>query len=371
MRKIMGKKKPETLAAVHDGDGEWKGRSYAEMTHRAGISEDAAEKVWKELEGYASYCFNKSHAVAYGIIGFRTLFAKYYAAPEYDAACLRTVEGQKRKDMLPLYINEARRLGIAVHPPDVEKSLAQASVVDGDLYFGFQDVKSVGRQAAQYLVELRDQGLPMDNPYIFYTEFEKLNANFLKEKKLKVKEGVWTGGKSPKQTLGAGQVKALVQAGAWGPTSIGEGEDDGVTISLTEQQALEEEWLDVILTDNSAEAIENNAEIVASCDQYAEVLKPFTTKAAEIDEEVDYFTYEVCGTVCQVEEKRAKKTGKSFGIVTIEFGRDTVEFMVWNQKWRGHKFLFKMRTPGIFTLRHSPAGEYPEGYAFMSGYILN
>jgi DNA polymerase III alpha subunit len=179
-----------------------------------------------------------------------------------------------------------------------------------------------------------------------------------------VKEGTWLGGKSPKQTLGAGQVKALVQAGAWDDISQNE-------ISLTEKQALEEEYLNVILTDNSAEVLERNAEEVARCEDYSELLKPFATKAEEADEEMDYFTHEVAGIVSSIQEKRSRKTGKSFGVVTIELGRDTVEFTVWNQKWKSHKFLFKMRNVGIFTLRHNPAGEYPEGYNFTRGKLLN
>jgi DNA polymerase III alpha subunit len=80
--------------------------------------------------------------------------------------------------------------------------------------------------------------------------------------------------------------------------------------------------------------------------------------------------YDVCGIVTGVQEKRGKQSGKSFGIVTVEYGRHSIEFIVFNSAWRSHKFLFRIRTPGVFTIKQTAPNEYGESYAFSRGYIL-
>lgn len=373
VRKILGKKRPEALQALHDGVEEWEGRGYVEVAHAAGVPEKAAESTWQGLERFASYSFNKSHAVCYGVIGFRCLFAKYYGPAQFYAACLRTVDGDKRKEMMPPYVNEARRLGFEVYPPDIAKSQGAATVDDdGNVWLGFGDVKGVG-ESGDYMTELRDK-FDYSTPETFYASFEVLNDEYLKQKKAYAK-ALTMGGeaeapdpKSPKQKLGANKIAAIYQAGAWDslvPT----------TIPIAEKQQLEEELLGVILTDFTKEAFEANAEEIAGCDTYADVKRPWDEKTwdaaatAEVDADAE-FRHKLPGIVTDVQEKRGKKSGKSFGIVTIEYGPDQLEFLVFNQKWRSHKFLFKMRTPGIFVLRHTAPTEYGEAYQFDKGHVL-
>lgn len=374
IRKILGKKKPEALSALHDGDGEWKGRGYMEMTGAAGVPQGPAQVIWDSLERFASYSFNRSHAAAYALIGYRCLFAKYYGPAQFYASCVRTAEGDKRHEMLPVYVNEARRLGIEVNRPSIVFSQG-ACRVDGEdnIWFGFGDVKGVG-ESGDYFAELRDR-LPWETPEAFYERFEAENAAYLKakaaNKKLALKglddEIVELEEKSPKQKLGAQKIQAIFQAGAW---------DDVIEpdAPMATRQALEEELLGVILTDCTAEAFEANAEEIAGCDDPAEVRRPFLEKCPEFEmDPVDKdsaFRYEVCGIVTGTQEKRGKKSGKSFGIVTIECGQHELEFVVFNSQWKSYKFLFRIRNPGIFVLKQTGPTEYGESYQFLEGRLL-
>ena len=372
VRKILGKKKPEALGALHDGTGEWEGRGYISMAKAAGLPEDIAQDVWDGLERFASYSFNKSHAVAYAIIGFRCVFAKYYGPAEFYASCVRTAENEKRKIMLPLYVNEARRLGLEVSPPDIRHSEGWTSVIEDDVLFGFGDVKGVGASGF-YMADLRDE-FDYSTPEIFAEQFEALNKEYLATKKKLTKDDpdqlatfLTDNPKSPKQMLGANKIEAVYKAGAWDHLI----EPD---ISMAERQALEEELLGVILSDYTKEAFEANA---AEVEQYAEywneLTTPFAEKLSTYDDtdDVSAFAYKVPGIVTGVQEKRGKKSGKSFGIVTIEYGSHSLEFMVFNAKWKSHKFLFRMRTPGIFAIKQTPASEqYGESYQFTGGYAL-
>jgi DNA polymerase-3 subunit alpha len=376
VRKILGKKKPEALAALKAGTGEWKGRGYDAMAKAAGLSENVAGEVWRGLERFASYSFNKSHAVAYGILGFRCLFAKYYGPAQFYAACVRTVDGEKRKEMLPLWVNEARRLGLEIYPPDIEISQGLAAVTgDGDILLGFGDVKGVGN-SGDYMAQLRDR-CDHDTPQRFYAEFEEMQAVYEANKKARTKRlaaGEDPGelpAKSPKQMLGANKIEAIFRAGAW---------DNLVPpdIPIAERQDLEEELLGVILTDFTKEAFEANAQEVSSCDDWGGLRDPFAMKIhaysevqqEEVDMEDFGFRYQVPGIVTGVQEKIGKKSGKKFGIVTIEYESDELEFIVFNRQWVSHRFLWRIRTPGIFVLKHTQPSQYGESYQFIKGHVL-
>lgn len=376
VRKILGKKKPEALAALYDGVDEWKGRGYMEMTQRAGIPEKAAHDVWRGLERFASYSFNKSHAVCYGVLGFRCCYAKYHGPAQFYASCIRTAENKKRAEMLPLYVNEARRFGLEVYPPDIVSSQSMCSVVSGNILFGFGDVKGVGN-SGEYMVKLRDHDrLEHSTPEIFAEQFEELNKDYLKRKKERIK-ALAQGDKveeieikSPKQHLSMGKIAAIFQAGAWDSIQPPD-------LLMAERQELEEELLGVILTDYTKEAFDTNAEEISGCDDWEYVKMPHSEKMKEYcvvhGEEPDddmVFVHKVPGIVTSTQEKRGRKSGKSFGIVTIEYGKHALEFVVFNSAWHSHKFLFYIRTPGIFTLKHSPDSDYGPSYQFLKGHSL-
>jgi DNA polymerase-3 subunit alpha len=370
VRKILGKKQPQDLVALRDGLGEWKDRGYFDMARAAGLSDAVAESVWQTLEGFADYCFNKSHAVAYGVVTLRTIFAKYYAAAEFYAACMRSFDPskdrKKKAAMAPMYVNEARRLDIPVYPPHIRESRGYSHVnVDGAWYFGFEDIFSVGH-SGDYIVELREEiGIDISTPESFEEAFSQYSQNFLADQSARKKAGEMVAKvKSPKQLLQANKIQALYEVGAWETM-----ESDGRT--LTAQQDKELELLSVILTDNVAEVKDRNAEEISSCDNFAELMIPWDTKMQDETDEYDYLEFKVYGTISNVVEKRSKASGKPFGIVTIDNDLDQCEFMVWNNKWKSHKkFLFQIRTPGIFTLRQQPPNDYGESYIFERGYIL-
>jgi DNA polymerase III alpha subunit len=66
-----------------------------------------------------------------------------------------------------------------------------------------------------------------------------------------------------------------------------------------------------------------------------------------------------------VEEKRGKSSGKKYGIVTIEYESHELSFVAYNSTWKSYRFLMNMRTPGIFTIKHTPPNEFPEVYSYQ------
>jgi DNA polymerase-3 subunit alpha len=352
VRKILGKKQPEKWLALYEGTDEWENKAYVDIAKQAGVT--AYDPIWEVLKDFGKYSFNKSHTVAYATVGFRTLFAKYLLPAEFYAACIRNVAKDKRDEAFPRYVNEARRWGIEVLPPSVLFSSAQCDVVDDAIHFGLSDVKGVGLDSAEYFVKLRDEaGAPIETPDALFAYMEELTKERERENRARTKAGEpKLDGKSPKQMLRANQIEALVTVGAW--DELGYRDD----INLATKQAGEKELINVILTDNTKEAFERNAEELAKCDTYEEALAPYDGEDRK---------HKVPGVVVKVKETKTKAKGEKMGIVTIAYEGDTITFAVFANKWSSSKFMWKERTPVIVTVNFRDNATYGPGYSYETG----
>ncbi len=359
VRKILGKKQPEKWDAIYHGTDEWEGKSYIKMCEDNYIFKPDADKIWAKLNDFAKYSFNKAHSVAYGTIGFRTLFAKYNAPAEFYLACIRHIDKNKKAERMPEFINEARRFNIKVAGPDIEFADAVLSVRHGDIFFGFDDVRSVSTEAANYLVELRDnQGIDISSPEALNDALEAMSKEWSAENARRKKAGEpKQEGKSPKQKLNSGHIEKLYTAGAWERI-------EGNQTPLRDLQAREKEMLSVILTDDTVEAFANNAELLDDLDD--------TYEEAKQDYPGEDVRYRLPGVVTNIKETQTRAAGKKMGIVTIEYEGETLEFAVFPNEWKSHSFLWHERTPGVFTIRHSlNKNTGKPGYNFDEGIRLD
>jgi DNA polymerase III subunit alpha len=381
IRKILGKKKPEKMDGVRDGEGEWKGKGFLQVAVEKGFDPQVAKKVWEDIEGFASYSFNKSHAIAYGIIAFRCLYAKYYGPQELYIACIRTVDNSKRAELTPQYIKEARRAGIKVLPPDIRYSKAEVDVHDGHIYFGFGDVKGVGT-GGEYLVKLRDEeGFDISTPEAFEEMLICHNDIALQAKKVALKNGepLPSDFKSPKQLLNEKKLSLIHAVGAWDDL-------EGTAVDLKTKQRCELELLNVILTDDTEEILAQHEEAVDQCSSWDEAVMSWEDKESDPMQENDwlyddgeeipmskrYRDYRLPGIITGVKPTKVRATGKAMGIITIEYGRHELSFACFSNKWPSNKFLFKPHNVGIFTVRQSaPTDKRGEGYHFETGHLLH
>jgi len=145
LRKAMGKKKREVLDAELV-------RFTAGMTER-GFSEAATTTLWNTLVPFSDYAFNKAHSAAYGVISYWTAYLKANFPAEYMAALLTSVKGDKDKSAI--YLNECRRMGISVLPPDVNESESTFTPVGRDIRFGLSAVRNVGGNVVDAIVAAR------------------------------------------------------------------------------------------------------------------------------------------------------------------------------------------------------------------------
>jgi len=122
-----------------------------------GISRGAAQKIFDLLLLFAEYGFNKSHSAAYSLISYQTAYLKANYPVEFMAALLTVRMADQEK--VAQYINECRRLGIEILPPDVNESFSNFTVVGNKIRFGLSAVKNVGDNVIQNIVSNRkDKG---------------------------------------------------------------------------------------------------------------------------------------------------------------------------------------------------------------------
>ncbi len=160
VRRAMSKKKHDVLERERQvflhgqqrEDGTWE----VEGCLRRGVDQATAEALFGEIENFASYAFNKSHAAGYAVVAYQTAYLKCFYPCEYMAALLSSVFGQTGK--VAEYIEECQRLGISVLPPHVNFSENGFTVVGNNIRFGLLAVKNLGRGVIARMVEERRGG---------------------------------------------------------------------------------------------------------------------------------------------------------------------------------------------------------------------
>jgi DNA polymerase-3 subunit alpha len=147
LRRAMGKKDKALMA-----------KQKAEFTQSAvhnGIDEKIAAEIFDLIEKFASYGFNKSHSVAYSVLAYQTGYLKAYYPSEYMAATLTSEMDDT--DRIVILIDECRKMGIRVLPPDVNESDVHFGVTENGIRFGLSAIKNVGVNAVESIVHARSE----------------------------------------------------------------------------------------------------------------------------------------------------------------------------------------------------------------------
>lgn len=134
LRKVMGKKMRDEIPKQR--------KMFTEGAVKNGIEENVATKIFDQMEKFASYGFNKSHAAAYSLVSYQTAYLKAHYPVEFMCAVMSL--DITNIDKLLFYKEEGKKMGYKVLPPDINKSDADFSVEDGNIRYGLAAIKSVG-----------------------------------------------------------------------------------------------------------------------------------------------------------------------------------------------------------------------------------
>lgn len=148
VRRAMSKKKAAVLMAERE--------TFVAGAVERGVEAAVAEKLFADMESFANYAFNKSHAAAYAVLCYRTAYLKAHYPCEYLSALLTSVLGNQTK--VAEYIAECTGRGIRVLPPDINESCVEFAVTDGNIRFGLLAIRNVGRQFLEQILDERRRG---------------------------------------------------------------------------------------------------------------------------------------------------------------------------------------------------------------------
>jgi len=151
LRKAIGKKIPELMAKMREDFIE------GGIKH-SGAKKDLMESLWRQLEDFAAYSFNKAHSVSYGLISYQTAYLKAHYPQAFMAALMTS--DYDDIDRLAIDINECKHMGIEVLAPDINESFLEFAVVPKtkQIRFGMAAIKNVGTGAVEELLEAREKG---------------------------------------------------------------------------------------------------------------------------------------------------------------------------------------------------------------------
>ncbi len=145
LRKAMGKKKPEIMERHKE--------KFVSGAVRRGMTETSAKVLWEQIVKFAGYGFNKSHAAAYALVAYQTAYLKTYFPSEYMACHLNSYL-DSIEDLVK-YINECKRMGLEVLPPNINKCDVRFAPEGKKIYFGLSAIRNIGQATAEKLIEER------------------------------------------------------------------------------------------------------------------------------------------------------------------------------------------------------------------------
>lgn len=175
VRRAMSKKKHAVMAkerqifiyGLEDKDGNVEVAGCV----RNGIDVQTASDIFSEMESFASYAFNKSHAAAYAFVSYQTAYLKCHYKKEYMSALLTSVIDNT--DKIYEYINECKQNGINILPPSVNKSMGEFVAFENDIRFGLDAIKGIGKNFINKLISERNSNGEFTSFYDFCKRMHK------------------------------------------------------------------------------------------------------------------------------------------------------------------------------------------------------
>ena len=346
LRKAVGKKDAELIRKEL---GRFVERAVA-MGREKGLAEDLAQQI----DAFGRYGFNKSHSVAYSVLGYQTAWLKTYYPAEFMAALLSSEIGST--DKVVQYINEARELDLDVLPPDVNESGFKFTVTgDRRLRFGLGAVRNVGRGAIESMIQARTE-----QPFSNLADFAKrVDLRLCNKRVLEslIAAGAMDGLGGDRAQLTAALDEALREAqllqqerDAGQASLFGEaphptraaGTELPEVPAWTEQERLarEKEVLGFFISGHPLERFRPEVEL-------------FGTRTTATLGEWSEQQVTVAAVITQVKRQISKKTGKEYARLVLEDFHGTAEAIVFPDAWSRLNQIVKEDLAMLLTGGHS------------------
>ena len=326
LRRAMGKKDKKTMAKERSNFIEG-----CASTNK--IPEKKANAIFDLLEKFAGYGFNKSHSAAYGVISYQTAYLKSHYPVEFMAGLLSNEINNT--DKIAVFVGECKRMGIAILPPDINKSALKFTPEEHDrkmaIRYGLAAIKNVGESAMQMSIEERERA----GDYTSLEDFcGRIGTRIANRKMLEslIKAGAFDFLARDRAELFACIDESLsCAAAAMRDRTVGQVSlFDDETHAATTRKRTVTPWSD-------HEKLSYEKELLGfyvsghPLDAYADLFSGKNYQSiASLGELEDRAQFGIAGAIVQVEKKFTRKEGKPFAVVWIEDRTGTLEVVVWN-----------------------------------------
>lgn len=173
LRRAMSKKKPKEMIKQK--------KIFQKGSIKNGIDKNLSIKIFNLLEKFSSYGFNKSHSAAYAFISYQTLWLKTYYTSEFIASALNTDMDNTEK--IVILIDECKRIGITILPPDINKSLYNFHVKNKKILYGIGAIKGIGKIAIKNIIKSRKKNGKFKEIFDFCNKIDikKINKRMIEK----------------------------------------------------------------------------------------------------------------------------------------------------------------------------------------------
>ena len=347
LRKAMGKKKKDIVDAMKP--------KFIEGGKKNGHDPKVLEKIWADWEKFASYAFNKSHAACYSWVAYQTAYLKANYPAEYMAAIMR-----RRRDQITeitKLMDECKQMGIATLGPDVNESYEKFGVNHhGEIRFGLGAIKGMGDSAALSIIDEREKNGPYKDIYDFAQRVNFSAVNRKAFESLALSGGFDSFGirredyfaKNPK---GETFIEMLCRYGQLYQQEQAEMKNslfgmfgEGVEIAQPQPPKNDIRWSDI-------ERLNKERELVGiylsahPLDEYKIILDNLcNTKCTELADIAKLADREdvILGGIVTAQKTGFTKTGKPYGVVTIEDFDGSGEIFMMGEEWGQRAGMFSI-----------------------------
>lgn len=346
-RKAMGKKIPEEMAKQKE---KFLG-GYLEHGKEYGVTPEKAQGLWKLIEPFSAYGFNKAHAASYGIVAYQTTYMKANFPVEFMMAVMTCEAGNM--DTITEAVQECRHLGIEVLSPDINKSHKGFTIEGENIRFGLTAIKNVGEAAVDAIIAARESHQQFTSLYDFclHVDTRKVNKKTIeclikcgamdhfgtRASMLTSLDQILSAASSQARIEGAGQVSLFDMLAANSTETTNQA---GFEVPLTpmpevdkrELLSWEKELLGFYLTENP----------IAS--EVAKVQHHRTKKLNELTE-VDLGSLQrLAGTLVEVRQITTKASNQQMCFITLEDETTKLEGVVFPRTFAEKKELWNKDT---------------------------
>ena len=353
VRRAMGKKIKAEMDKLKE--------EFAEGAAEKGFDRVKAAELFDLIVKFAGYGFNKSHSAAYAMVTFYTSFLKHYYPTEFMAAIL-TLE-KNNTDKVVKYVDELKRMGIKLLPPDVNRSDLEfvADNIDGEevVMFGLGAVKGSGDIAINYILQAREEGPFRDlSDFVSRIDSSKVNKKVIESL---IKAGAFDCFGHSRHAM-LSQIEEIIDAAKKAAEAkkmavgslFGEGEEmTSISLEITDMDEFEPMQILDFEKESLGFYVSGHP-----LDKYRETLDGINyTLSSEIDDLADGSQALFIGRIEEITEKISKK-GNKFGIANVMDLHGNIELMLFEDRLKEIEEDFDRSKPIAFKVKITKDGDF-------------